>query len=308
MNDRSYTKLFSGIVTSTIWLEDSDTRVVWITLLALQDRYYEVHSSPGALARIAGVPPDKCNAALEKFMSPDPDSNNKAEGGRRVARVQGGWKIINGEFYRHLMSADERKEYKREKEHERREKIKNRGQCVDNRGQTVDTRGQILADKDKDVEEDKDIKKEPSISPLKGDEIGPDQIYDAYPKKTGKLKAIPAIAKAIAAISKRDTDNSAEWLVGRVKRYAAARVRANEPQFTKSPAAWMNGGHYDDDESTWEPHKTAKSTDGEDVSWDFYRNGDGSGYPKLTPDMEAELGEGLQDPRPWRNKNVPRRG
>ena len=41
----SYTKLFSSIITSTIWMEDDKTRILWITLLAMADQHGEVYSS-----------------------------------------------------------------------------------------------------------------------------------------------------------------------------------------------------------------------------------------------------------------------
>jgi hypothetical protein len=50
-----YTKLFSSIITSTIWGEDSDTKVVWITLLAMKDRNGEVKSTIPGLARRESV-------------------------------------------------------------------------------------------------------------------------------------------------------------------------------------------------------------------------------------------------------------
>ena len=40
-----FTKLFNTIVSSTIWREDSDTRVVWVTMLAMADRDGHVEAS-----------------------------------------------------------------------------------------------------------------------------------------------------------------------------------------------------------------------------------------------------------------------
>ena len=41
----TFTKLFSSITASTVWVEDSDTRVVWITLLAMADKKGRVWGS-----------------------------------------------------------------------------------------------------------------------------------------------------------------------------------------------------------------------------------------------------------------------
>src|SRR3990167_4075212 len=45
-----FTKLFAGLVHSTVWREDMHVKVVWITLLALADRNGEVLASIPGLA------------------------------------------------------------------------------------------------------------------------------------------------------------------------------------------------------------------------------------------------------------------
>lgn len=106
----AYTKLFSSIVTSTIWTEDDRTRIVWITMLALADKNGEVQGSVPGLARIAGVPVDDCRKALEKFLAPDPDSRTKDDEGRRIEVIDGGWHLLNYRKYREMASREEAKE------------------------------------------------------------------------------------------------------------------------------------------------------------------------------------------------------
>ena len=98
-----YTKLFSTIVTSTVWQEDSDTRVVWVTLLALADPYGKVDATVPGLANIAKVPIDKCRKALKIFSSPDPDSRSQEHAGRRIKKIDGGWQLLNYAKYRNRM-------------------------------------------------------------------------------------------------------------------------------------------------------------------------------------------------------------
>lgn len=148
MNDRAYTKLFSSIVTSSVWCEDSDTRVVWVTMLALVNQYGEVNAALPGLARTANVSLEKCAAAVLCFESPDPHSRTADFEGRRVEKIDGGWRILNYEKYRDAMSQDERREYKRR--HEAARRARKRGQNVDNHGQNVDTRGLISAEADGD--------------------------------------------------------------------------------------------------------------------------------------------------------------
>ena len=109
-----YVKLFSQILDSSIWLETGDTRIVWITLLAAMDvdgfaRFATVEN----LARRANVSTDACQIAVNVLESPDPNSSDDANEGRRIERVPGGWLVLNCSKYREL-----------ERELNRRERVK----------------------------------------------------------------------------------------------------------------------------------------------------------------------------------------
>ena len=108
-----YTKLFSSIVASTIWREDDKTRIVWITMLAMKNERHIVEASIPGLADLARVTLPECEAALEKLESPDKYSRNQTNKGRRIEKCEGGWRILNGEYYRHQMSAEDRREYQK---------------------------------------------------------------------------------------------------------------------------------------------------------------------------------------------------
>lgn len=105
----AYTKLFSSIITSTIWTEDDQTRIVWITMLAMADRNGEVQGSIPGLARIAGVPVDACRKAIDTFLAPDPDSRTKDDEGRRIEVIEGGWLLLNHAKYRDMATDEDRK-------------------------------------------------------------------------------------------------------------------------------------------------------------------------------------------------------
>lgn len=117
-----YTKLFSEIITSTIWREDDKTRIVWITLLALADRYGNINASIPGLVVLANVERKRCEAALRKLKSPDPDSRTRDYDGCRIEDIDGGWHILNYAKYRNKMRAVERTEYLRIKQAEHRAK------------------------------------------------------------------------------------------------------------------------------------------------------------------------------------------
>lgn len=120
----TYVKLFQSILDSTVWQEDLPTKVVWITLLAMKDRYGYVGASVPGLAKRAGVSLEECERALEKFRKPDGYSRTKAFEGRRIEDAQGGWQVLNHEFYRAKMSPEDRREYQRVKQAEYRKRKK----------------------------------------------------------------------------------------------------------------------------------------------------------------------------------------
>jgi hypothetical protein len=103
----AYTKLFGSIVTSTIWQEDDKTRILWITMLALADQNGEVMASIPGLARLAGIGLADTEAALAKLLAPDPYSRTPDYEGRRIARIPGGWELLNHAKYRRLASLEE---------------------------------------------------------------------------------------------------------------------------------------------------------------------------------------------------------
>lgn len=113
-----YSKLFSSICLSSIWAEDSDTRVLWITLLAQADREGYVFASPVGIANLARLPLETTLLALKKLAEPDPHSQdlqeNPANEGRRIKVVPGGWHLINYVRYRQMRDADDRRRQNRE--------------------------------------------------------------------------------------------------------------------------------------------------------------------------------------------------
>jgi hypothetical protein len=95
-----YTPLFQSIITSSIWNEDDQTRIVWISLLALADAEGKVEGSIAGIAPVARVTIQQCEKALKKLRSPDPYSRTKDDEGRRIKEIDGGWLILNHNKYR----------------------------------------------------------------------------------------------------------------------------------------------------------------------------------------------------------------
>lgn len=122
-----YTKLFSSIVASTIWREDDKTRLVWITMLAMKNENHMVEASVPGLADMARVTIPECEKAIKKLESPDKYSRNQKFEGRRIQKCDGGWTILNGQYYRDLMSKEARREYKADWQKDYRKRKKTSG-------------------------------------------------------------------------------------------------------------------------------------------------------------------------------------
>ncbi len=116
-----YAKLFSEIVDSSIWDEDSDTCKVWITLLALADQDGYVRGSDGWLAGKSRVSLGKCVLALGKFKEPDLRSRTPDNGGRRIEQLDDGWLILNYISFRDRLSNDPKASATRERVRKHRE-------------------------------------------------------------------------------------------------------------------------------------------------------------------------------------------
>jgi hypothetical protein len=115
-----YTKLFGSIITSTIWREDKETKILWITMLALKNKAGIVEGSVPGLSDMARLSLAETIAALKILSEPDEFSRTKEFEGRRIQDVDGGWLILNHKKWRDKMNADERREYLRIKQAEHR--------------------------------------------------------------------------------------------------------------------------------------------------------------------------------------------
>jgi hypothetical protein len=109
-----YTKLFADIITSTIWQEPNDCRVLWITMLAQKEKDHVCRATVPWLAKTANISVEDCEKYLEQFQHPDPYSRSQEHEGRRIEKHAEGWFILNGAKYQAKLSAENRKEQVRE--------------------------------------------------------------------------------------------------------------------------------------------------------------------------------------------------
>lgn len=109
----TFTKLFSSITESSIWMQDDHTRIVWIAMLAMADKRGRVWSSVPGLANRSRVPVESVERAISIFLAPDTYSRTKDNEGRRIEAIDGGWRLLNHQKYRDMRDDESRLEYKR---------------------------------------------------------------------------------------------------------------------------------------------------------------------------------------------------
>ena len=119
MND-GFTKLFSEIITSSIWSEDDKTRIMWITILALADQHGHVKAALPGLAAMARMSIEDSQKATQKLEAPDDFSRTTDHEGRRIEKVDGGWFVLNHGKFRDRERAEKRREYMKNLMAERR--------------------------------------------------------------------------------------------------------------------------------------------------------------------------------------------
>lgn len=189
---QGYTKLFSSIVTSTIWGESNETRLVWITMLALSDKDGLVPASVPGLANLARTSIEKCEEAIAVLSSPDKYSRTVDFEGRRIEKVDGGWRLLNHGKYRKMLSVQERREYLATKQREYRSR-KQPSTPVNNVSDT-DTR-LTHTDSDTDTDTKERVKTFPQQKALGSPEFN--KFYESYPKKLDRQEAVRAWVKGM---------------------------------------------------------------------------------------------------------------
>jgi hypothetical protein len=240
-----FTKLFQSILDSTIWQEPSETKVLWITMLAMADRNGEVQASIPGLARRAGVTMQQCETALQCLLSPDKYSRTPAHDGRRISAVDGGWQLLNHAKYRALLSAEERREYNRKKQAEYRANKAVSASVIDTSMTVNDSQSQSAMCTHSEGEGEGDGDKKKTNTTPDGAEC--EEVYRAYvpQRRGGRKEAYKAIRSALKDVTK-------EILIDRVKAYVSSaetceRIKKGEVKFIPHLATWLNAGRYDED-------------------------------------------------------------
>lgn len=83
-------------------------------MLAMADKHGRIWASIPGLASRAKVSIPEVEKALKCFLSPDKYSRTQDHEGRRIAEIDGGWKLLNHAKYRAIRDEEERRAYKTE--------------------------------------------------------------------------------------------------------------------------------------------------------------------------------------------------
>ena len=245
----SYTKLFHSILDSSVWQEDDRTRLVWITLLAMADQHGEIQASIPGVAKRAGVPLESAEAAIGKLMAPDRYSRTPDHEGRRIAKIEGGWEILNHAKYRFEASIEDRREKAMERQRRRRNGLqKQEGENITECDKALrsvthrDTSRSVTLLDDKQKQSQKQSQRETSPKAPKGAEpVGFDEFWKAYPRKAAKPAAIKAWVKL------NPNDETFRKILESVKTQAASPDWLKDGgQFIPYPATYLNGRRWED--------------------------------------------------------------
>lgn len=194
----TYAKLFSSILRSSIWAEPLETKIVWITMLALSDRYGYVGASIPGIAQASGVPVQKAAEAIERFLAPDEWSRSKEFDGRRIEVADRGWTILNYERFRDMRDEEARREYERDRK--RAQRARQAGIDRDSPGQKaekVDCPAMSAhAEASAYAETSTRVQKHPSFLPSFGAAV-PVPV-DPPPEKEGRKEAIDDLVESLS--------------------------------------------------------------------------------------------------------------
>lgn len=140
-----FTKLFSRILISSVWSESNETRIVWITLLALTGPDGVAKITLPGLSRLAVIPLPEVEKAILTLSSPDQYSRTAEHEGRRIKEVRDdagnlvGYFLYNYAKHRAVdaTSAERQKRYRASRDGHARQK--NRRQKTEVRVQKTET-------------------------------------------------------------------------------------------------------------------------------------------------------------------------
>lgn len=224
---RNFTKLFSSITTSTIWVSPDAHLRLWVFLLAEADPKGRVWGSIPGVASAARIPLADAEAALQAFMSPDPYSRTKDAEGRRIEEIDGGWRLLNYIKYRELQDDEARQEYKRKWDREKR-------------GHPTKSDSNPTPIRQNRTQEEEEFK---TLRPSGDDHDGFGLFWTAYPRKVKRKRALQAWAKLKPDAKLLQTMLNAIEVQKRSQDWMK-----DGGSFIPHPTSWLNDRRWEDEQ------------------------------------------------------------
>ena len=184
----TWTPLFSKIVDSSVWTEPDNVVKVFLTMMALKDADQVVRYNAFAIGQRAHKTEEEVLEALEVLSAPDKKRiEPQPHEGRRVEKVDGGWLLLNGQYYEDLMRSINRRAYKAGKQREYRA----RGKPLAGEVATLKHEGngdQAAADRAAEASLPESARGLPGLVPPGGEDMDP----EAARKLAAHLEAVRA--------------------------------------------------------------------------------------------------------------------
>lgn len=112
-----FVKLYGDRLAASSLLDTAvATRWVFVFMLSQADSQGRFRcATVNALARLANIAFSDAEAAVRELEGPDDRSTGKAEGGRRILPIRGGWQIVNYVEYREFRTVEQAKAAERKR-------------------------------------------------------------------------------------------------------------------------------------------------------------------------------------------------
>jgi len=233
----SFVKIFSQLAESSIAEAELHTRWLWVVLLTKCDRFGHVYGTISALARMANLPLEQTQAAIDDLMRADPRSTSPEYEGRRIiSESPNVWYVVNYIKYRNLKDPDEERE---------RERLKKAGQRAKRffERPPVSPNVPMMSPKcppqeEVEVEKTKDSRSTALTYSTSSDEFL--SFWKAYPRRVGKVLAAKSLAKALRL-------TTLPVILSALARCIDGEWRNREPEFIPHPSTWLNQGRWEDE-------------------------------------------------------------
>jgi hypothetical protein len=228
-----YSKLYSRITQSSLMEEPVYVRYVFMMLLAVSDKHGVVIGTDVALARQVNISLSEFQEAINRLMAPDPNSNSKEEGGRRVLLNDGerGYFLVNYEKYAGLQNETIRREYMRDYIANYRAKGRDKGRPPHTPPPNSDT----------DTDTEGKTGKTGKQKSLPVASVGFERFWEVYPRKEAKVKAVESWKK-------HECEPLVDRIVESVKDHALTHDWQKEcGQYIPMPTTFLNQHRWEDE-------------------------------------------------------------